>query len=619
MKKNIIALSATVALFAAAFSCERLLPESLWYISLALYLAAFIVCGLPILIKAVRGVIRGNVFSEDTLMITAAIGAFCVGQYPEAVFVVFFSRLGSMFEEYAAGRSRDSISSVMNIVPEYATLITDGTTERVDPEDVEPGSLISVAPGERVPIDGIVVRGSSFVDTAALTGESVPREVNEGDGILSGCINQNSALTIRTTKAFEDSTVSQILELVESSAAKKSRSERFITKFAKYYTPIVMALAAAVAVIPPLIMGPTKQLFGDYIYRALSFLVVSCPCALVISVPLSFFGGIGGAAKRGILIKGGVYLEALNRAKTVVFDKTGTLTKGVFRVHTVDPAPGFGADDVLKLAALAENSSTHPIAQSIRSAYEGEINGPLIGSQEEIPGKGVKTQVGGKTVLAGNAGLMEAEGISFEPADGGTVVYVAEDGVFAGSIVISDEVKEGSAELISRLKAAGVAGTAMLTGDSAPAADRVAQEIGIDTVCSGLLPDGKVKKMQEFIDAARADGSAVCYVGDGINDAPVLALSDVGIAMGAMGSDAAVEAADIVIMNDDPGKIVDAKKIARKTMSIARENIIFSIAAKMTILILCAVGIAGMKWAVFGDTGVMVLCVLNAFRALREK
>ncbi len=619
MKKNIIALSATAALFAAAFACGRLLPESLWYISLILYLAAFTVCGLPILIKAVRGIMRGNVFSEDTLMITAAIGAFCVEQYPEAVFVVFFSRLGSMFEEYAAGRSRDSISAVMNIVPEYATLINGDAAERVDPEDVEPGSLISVAPGERVPIDGIVVRGSSFVDTAALTGESVPRAVNEGDDILSGCINRNAALIIRTTKAFEDSTVSQILELVESSAAKKSRSERFITKFAKYYTPIVMALALIVAVAPPLIIGPSKQLFGDYIYRALSFLVVSCPCALVISVPLSFFGGIGGAAKRGILIKGGVYLEALDKAKTVVFDKTGTLTKGVFRVHTVNPAPGFDADEVLKLAAFAENSSSHPIAQSIRSAYEGEINVSFIGRQEEIAGKGVITEIGGKTVLAGNAGLMTAEGIPFEPAEGGTVVYVAEDGRFAGSIVISDEVKEGSAELISRLKDAGVEKAAMLTGDSAPAAGRVARELGIDTVCAELLPDGKVKKMQEFLDAAKADGSTVCYVGDGINDAPVLALSDVGIAMGAMGSDAAVEAADIVIMNDDPGKIADAKKIARKTMSIARENIIFSIAAKMIILILCAAGLAGMKWAVFGDTGVMVLCVLNAFRALRER
>ena len=618
-RKDIIALAATAALFAAAFACHKLLPEALWYVPLTLYLAAFAVCGLPVLIKAVRGIARGNVFSEDTLMMTAAIGAFIIGEYPEAVFVVFFSRVGGMFEDYAARKSRASLSDVMNIVPDSATLITDGKTEQVDPDEIEIGSLISVAAGERVPLDGVVVKGSSFLDTSALTGESVPRAVREGDEILSGCINKNAVLTVRTTKAFEDSTVSRVLELVENATARKSRSERFITKFARYYTPVVMALALAVAVIPPLAAGPSGELFKQYIYRALSFLVVSCPCALVISVPLSFFGGIGGAAKQGILVKGGVYLEALDRAGTVVFDKTGTLTKGDFAVTSVNPADGFTSDELLRLTAYAESSSSHPIAQSVREAYGKDIDVTVISDTEEVPGKGIRALVDGRRVCAGNAKLMRDEGIAFEASDGGTVVYASADGIFAGYIVISDEIKPGAKELVKDLRAAGIKRTVMLTGDRSQAAEAVAGEIGIDTVYSSLLPDGKVSRLEELIEEDHSGNATTVYVGDGINDAPVLALSDVGVAMGALGSDAAVEAADIVIMNDDPGRIVTAKKLARKTMSIARENIIFSIAAKLLILILCAAGAAGMEWAVFGDTGVMVICVLNAFRALKAE
>ncbi len=611
MKKDIICIVSSAVLLVAGM----LIPDAYTVVRFIVFLLAFICGGLDVVISAFKGIIHGNVFNENTLMVVAAVGAFCIQEYSEAVFVVLFYRVGELFEDYAVKKSRKSISEVMNICPEYANVVNGGKIQKVEPDEVKIGDMISVAAGERVPLDGIVVSGSSFVDTSALTGESVPREVGENDEILSGCVNQNGVLIVKVTKAFEDSTVSRILDLVENASAKKSKSEKFITKFAKYYTPIVIVAAVLLAVLPPLfIEGAT---FRDYIYRALSFLVVSCPCALVISVPLSFFGGIGSAAKQGILIKGGNYLEMLSKADRVVFDKTGTLTKGVFAVKEIKPV-GMSEDELLEYAVYAENISSHPIAESLRERYEKDIDLGRISDAHETAGHGVTAVLDEKTVVAGNGKLMESMNIPYEKASGGTVVYVAVDNCFSGSIIISDEIKEDTKELVSSLKQSGIKKTAMLTGDEAKSAAMVAGEIGIDEVHSDLLPGDKVSAFEEIMQSGNDKGATV-YVGDGINDAPVLARADVGIAMGALGSDAAIEAADIVIMNDSPSKIVTAMEIAKKTMKIAKENIIFSIAVKVAILILCSLNIVQMGVAVFGDVGVMVLAVLNSSRALKYK
>ncbi len=609
MKKDIISLSAGVALFVGAL----LVPENLTILRFVLFLCAFLCSGAKVILAAIKGISKGNIFNENTLMVVAAIGAFCIGEYPEAVFVVLFYRVGEMFEDYAVKKSRKSISDVMNICPDYANLIVDGVVQKVDPDDVCVGDIIVVAPGERVPLDGVVIYGESFVDTSALTGESVPREINQGDEILSGCINKNSTLQIRVTKSFDDSTVSRILELVETASARKSSSEKFISKFAKYYTPTVLVCALLLAVLPPLLIEGAS--FQDYVYRALSFLVVSCPCALVISVPLAFFGGIGGAAKQGILIKGGTYLEALAAAENVVFDKTGTLTKGTFAVQAVNPV-GMTEGELIELVAYAESVSLHPIAASIRDCYGKQIDLDRISESEEIAGHGVFAIVDGKKVHAGNIKLMKRLGIECVSSGEGTEVHIALDGAYAGSIIIADEIKADAKEGISALKRASIKKTYMLTGDVKSTAENIALRLGIDCVKSELLPGDKVSELEKIM--AESEGKTV-YVGDGINDAPVLARADVGIAMGALGSDAAIEASDVVIMTDEVSKIESALRISKKTMNIARQNIIFSIAIKVGILILCSLNVLGMGIAVFGDVGVMVLAVLNSFRALKNK
>jgi len=609
MKKDLVLLIAGAVLFISAL----FVPESMNILRFCLFLSAFVSSGLKVIVSAVKGMAKGNIFNENTLMVVAAIGAFCIKEYPEAVFVVLFYRVGEMFEDYAVKKSRKSISEVMNICPDYANLLTDGKLTKVDPDEVEIGDIIVVGAGERVPLDGVVINGKSFLDTSALTGESVPREVHENDEILSGCINREGTLTVKVTKTFDDSTVSRILELVETASAKKSTSEKFITRFAKYYTPVVLVCALLLAVLPPLLIEGAS--FSDFIYRALSFLVVSCPCALVISVPLAFFGGIGGAAKKGILIKGGTYLEMLSKAENVVFDKTGTLTKGVFNVQEIR-AVGISSDELLETAVYAENVSSHPVAQSLRDAYGKEIDAKKITSSEEIAGYGVKAVIDGKNVLAGNGKLMEKMNIPYEKANGGTAIYVAVDNVFRGSIIISDEIKSDALSAMPKLKKTGIRKTFMLTGDTKTAATLTAEKLGIDEVYSELLPDEKVEKLEEIM---KDSSGKTVYVGDGINDAPVLARADTGIAMGALGSDAAIEAADIVIMTDEVGKIADAVKLSKKTMNIAKQNIVFSVAIKVGILILCSLNIVGMGVAVFGDVGVMVLAVLNSFRALKEK
>ncbi|MBQ8209066.1 MAG: cadmium-translocating P-type ATPase [Clostridia bacterium] len=609
MKKDIILLSISAAVLVGAL----LVPKALGIIKIILFIAAFLLSGFKVLANAFKGIIKGNIFNENTLMAVAAIGAFFIKEYPEAIFVMIFYRVGELFEDYAVGKSRKSIKEVMNICPDYANLLKDGKTVRVDPEDIEIGDLITVAAGEKIPLDGVVVSGGSYIDTRALTGESVPRRVDADDTVLSGCINCEGVLTIRVTKTFEDSTVSKILELVENASARKSTSEKFITKFAKYYTPCVLVAALLLAVLPPLLIeGAT---FSDYVYRALSFLVVSCPCALVISVPLSFFGGIGGCAKQGILIKGGSYLEMLSKADTAVFDKTGTLTKGVFEVQQINPE-NCTADELLRFAAYAENISSHPVAKSVISAYGNQLDVSLVTDAKEIAGHGVSAVVEGKTVLAGNAKLMQMHNIEFTEASGGTVIYVAVDNGFKGSIIIADELKADAKNLVAQLKKSGIGNTVMLTGDIKSAAEKTAAETGIDTVYSDLLPGDKVNILEKVMSSAK--GKTV-YVGDGINDAPVLARADVGIAMGALGSDAAIEAADIVIMTDEPSKIITAVKTAKRTISIAKQNIIFSIAIKLGILVLCSLNVVGIGVAVFGDVGVMVLAVLNSFRALSTK
>ena len=607
MKKRLLTIGAGALLFV----CALLISNKFELIGFILFLSAFIVSGADVIKNAVKSISRGNIFNENTLMVVAAIGAFFIKEYPEAVFVMLFYRVGEAFEDYAVKKSRKSISDVMNICPDYANLLVDGVVKQVDPDDVEIGDVIVIAPGERVPLDGIVIEGSSFIDTSALTGESVPRAIKENDEILSGCINKNAPLKVKVTKSFENSTVSRILELVETAAARKSSSERFISKFAKYYTPTVLVCALLLAVLPPLLIEGAS--FSDYVYRALSFLVVSCPCALVISVPLAFFGGIGGAAKEGILIKGGAYLEALANVDTAVFDKTGTLTLGVFTITEIN-STSMSKDELLELAAYAENVATHPIADSIRDSYGRKIDLDRISKSEEISGKGVYARVDGRDIYVGNSKLMQTLGIECSSPKG-TEVHVAVDGSYAGYILISDKLKPDTKAAISNLKKSGINKTYMLTGDVNKTAIIISSEAGIDEVRSDLLPGEKVNELEKIMSITKKN---VFYVGDGINDAPVLARADVGIAMGALGSDAAIEASDVVIMTDELSKIEKALKLSKKTMRIAKQNIVFSIAIKVGILILCSLNIVGMGIAVFGDVGVMVLAVLNSFRALKS-
>ena len=581
---------------------------------LALWLAPYLVIGHDVLKKAVLGIKNGEVFDENFLMAIATVGAMACGEYGEGVAVMLFYQVGELFQSYAVGKSRRSIAALMDIRPDSANLEgEDGSLSAVDPEEVAVGSVIVVRPGEKVPIDGRVLSGESSLNTAALTGESRPRTVRPGEEVISGCVNGDGLLRIETTKPYGESTVAKILELVENSSLKKAKVENFITKFARYYTPAVCFAALALAVLPPLVLGGG---WVTWLMRALTFLVISCPCAVVIAIPLTFFGGIGGASRCGILVKGGNYLEALAHTGVAVFDKTGTLTKGVFAVTRLSPAPGVAEKDLLHTAALAESYSSHPISKSLREAApdaSGEVS-----DVQEIAGHGVKALVNGRTVLAGNARLMEQSGVAFTPAEGaGTVVYVARDGTFLGTVLISDEEKPTARKAIAALKAQGVR-TVMLTGDAPAVAEKVAEGLGLDEVHAGLLPADKVEWVETLLNSKPA-GKNLTFVGDGINDAPVLMRADVGIAMGALGSDAAIEAADVVLMDDDPAKLVTAMSIARKCMAIAYENIVFALVIKALFLLLGALGIANMWWAVFADVGVMVLAVLNAARMLQTK
>jgi len=591
-------------------------------VTFVLYLIPYLVIGCDILKKAFKGILNGQVMDENFLMAVATVGAFCLGEYREGVAVMLFYQIGELFQSVAVGKSRRNIAALMDIRPDSANLVTeeDGkeTVKSVDPSEVSIGSLIEVRPGEKIPIDGMVERGTSSVDTSALTGESVPRSISEGDEVVSGSINQSGVIYIRTSKLFGESTVSKILELVENASSQKSRSENFISKFAKYYTPIVCISALAVAFIPPvanLILG-REAVFGTFVYRALTFLVISCPCALVISIPLSFFAGIGGASRAGVLVKGSNYLEALSQVDTVIFDKTGTLTKGVFEVVSIHRNE-IDEDTLLKYAAYAENNSTHPIGRSIVSAYNQEIDAAQISDVHEISGRGVEASVFGKKILAGNDKLMSDNNIAItECHDAGTIVHIAVDGKYAGHIHISDVIKETSKSAIRGLNALGVSNTIMLTGDSEEVAKRVAEELSIKDFRSQLLPQDKVSEVESIINGKKGSKGKVAFAGDGINDAPVLTRADVGIAMGALGSDAAIEAADIVLMDDDPLGIVKAIRIGRKCMRIVYENIWFAIGIKVLCLILSALGLANMWLAIFADVGVMVLAVLNAIRTL---
>lgn len=588
------------------------------YVELILYLIPYFVIGYDILRKSIKNISHGQVFDENFLMAVATIGAMCLGEYLEGSAVMVFYQIGELFQSIAVGKSRKNIAALMDIRPDYANIMVDGEIEEVDPDDVEIGSEIIVNPGEKVPIDGIIVEGDTTLNTSALTGESVPRNAHCGDEIYSGSINMTARITIKTTKEFGESTVSKILDLVENSSMKKSKTENFITKFAKYYTPVVCYSALALAVIPPIvltIMGQPARV-GDWIFRALTFLVISCPCALVISIPLSFFGGIGCASKNGILVKGSNYLETLSDVKYFVFDKTGTLTKGVFEVTDVVPAEGFDRDSLLEYAAYAESASTHPISVSLKKAYNQKIDNTLVENIQEIAGHGVEADYNGHHILAGNAKLMKLKSIDYSAyTKAGTLVYVAVDDKYAGCIVISDIIKDHAKEAISGLKALGAKETVMLTGDSASTADLVANTIGIDTVHSELLPADKVEEAEKLLNK-KSNKEKLAFVGDGINDAPVLSRADIGIAMGGLGSDAAIEAADVVLMDDDPLKISLAMKISTKTLRIVKQNIVFALAVKFICLVLGALGIANMWLAIFADVGVMILAVMNATRAL---
>ena len=629
MKKRVIRVIIALLLFLLALC----IPFTNEWINNGIYIISYIIVGLPIVLEAIRNILKGKVFDENFLMSIATIGAFIIGEFPEAVAVMLFYQVGELFQSYAVDKSRKSIASVMNIRPDFANVKRGEQLEKVDPSKVQIGDTIIIKPGEKIPLDGIVIEGQSMVDTSALTGESVPRSVKEGDEILSGCINGQGLLSVKVTKEFGESTVSKILDLVENASSRKSKSENFITKFAKYYTPIVVIIAVLLAILPPMLI-PNAQL-TDWVYRALSFLVVSCPCALVISIPLGFFGGIGGASKCGILVKGSNYLEALSQAEIVVFDKTGTLTEGVFEVQKIE-TEGITKEELLKMATYAESFSNHPISLSLKRAYQKEIeksqisyqekaqNTPIsftkevnISSTKEISGHGVEAVVEDKQVLVGNNKLMKQYHIDYkECQEVGTILYVAIDGKFVGTIVIADKIKQDAKKAVQDLKKNHIQKTVMLTGDKKAVAEAVAKKLEIDIVYAELLPDGKVEKVEELLKSKTANGKLV-FAGDGINDAPVLALSDIGVAMGGVGSDAAIEAADIVIMTDEPSKISKAIQIAKKTMRIVHENIYFAIIVKILVLILTAIGVVSMWWAVFADVGVSVIAILNSLRMLK--
>lgn len=624
-KKMLVRIIVTAVLFAGLFVFEKFVPITSRILRLAVYMVPYLVISYDILKKAFKGIIKGQVFDENFLMAVASVGAVAIavyenGSYNEAVAVMLFYQIGELFQSYAVGKSRRSISELMDIRPDYANIEVDGKIEQVDPDEVEVGSIIVVSAGEKIPIDGVIVEGSTTLDTAALTGESVPRSVKESDEVISGCINLSGTVRIRTTKPFGESTVSKILDLVENSSSKKSKSEQFISKFARIYTPAVCGGALALALLPPvvsLIIGK-DAMWLTWIYRALTFLVISCPCALVISIPLSFFAGIGGASKEGVLVKGSNYLETLSKTKIVVFDKTGTMTKGNFEVTENAPV-GVENNELLRLAAYAESYSSHPISKSIKSAYGEEIDNAKISDVNEISGNGVLAVVDGKKVAAGNSKLMDKLGVEYTACSKvGTVVYVAVDGKYCGYILISDALKPTSVSAVKAMKDCGVRKTVMLTGDSKKVADAVAKELGADEVYSELLPADKVSQVERLL-ADKGEKEKLAFVGDGINDAPVLSRADIGIAMGALGSDAAIEAADIVLMDDDPMKISKAIKISSKCLRIVNENIYFALGVKALCLILGAVGIANMWVAIFADVGVMVLAVLNAIRALSVK
>ena len=622
-------IAAAVLLVWAMFGPTLWLPAGLPFVSVgrtaadgtaafalaawARFLLPYLVIGWDVLWRAVRNIAHGQVFDENFLMAIATVGALFIGEYAEAVFVMLFYQVGELFQSYAVGKSRQSIAALMEIRPDYANVERDGQVEQVDPDEVEVGETILIKAGERVPLDGVVLEGRSDLDTAALTGESLPREVQSGDDVISGCVNLTGLLKVRVTRAFEESTVSKILDLVENAGSKKARAENFITKFARYYTPAVVLSAVALAVLPPLIGAMT---WSESLHRSLIFLVISCPCALVISVPLSFFGGIGGASKAGVLVKGGAYLEVLSRTQIVVFDKTGTLTKGVFNVTAIHPET-CGEDQLLELAALAESWSEHPIARSLREAYGKDVDASRVADVEERSGRGVRAVVDGTEIFVGNDKLMDDIGVSWHPCHRvGTTVHVASEGEYLGHIVISDEVKEDAARAVSDLKALGVARTVMLTGDAQAVGESVGKQLGLDEVHAQLLPADKVERVEALL-AKKTGKGCLAFVGDGINDAPVLSRADVGIAMGGLGSDAAIEAADVVLMDDKPSKIAVAIRIAQKTLVIVRQNIAFALGVKALVLVLGALGQANMWEAVFADVGVSVIAILNAMRAMK--
>jgi len=612
MKKSLIQIIISAILFAIGL----LVPFSNEWITKGIYIVAYLIVGLEIVIKAIKNIFKGEVFDEHFLMAVATIGAFAIGEFPEAVAVMLFYQIGELFQDYAVDKSKESITNLMDIRPDVAVVKRNGKLETVKPETVKIGEEIVVKPGEKIPLDGTIIDGRSMLDTSALTGESVPRSAKIGEKVLSGCINQSGVLTIKVEKEFGESTVSKILDLVENASNKKSKSENFITKFAKIYTPTVVGIAVLLAIIPPFLLNWGS--FSEWLERTLTFLVVSCPCALVISIPLGFFGGIGGASRKGVLIKGSNYLELLSKTDIFVFDKTGTLTEGVFEVQKINPVD-ISEEELLKIAAYAESYSNHPISASIKKAYQKEINQEIIEKTEEISGKGIISQIENKTVVIGNNKIMQEKGIEYKECnDIGTILYVAINNKFEGSIVIADKIKEDAKQTIQGLKRNNVSKTVMLTGDKKEIAEKVAKQIEIDEVYTDLLPNQKVEKVEELMKQKTEKGK-LAFVGDGINDAPVLAISDIGIAMGGLGSDAAIEAADIVIMNDKPSKILEAIKISNKTMRIVKQNIIFAISVKILVLILGACGIATMWEAVFADVGVSFIAILNSLRALGRK
>lgn len=619
-KNMLYRIIVTAIIYGGVIVAEKIVKLELfetWWASLLIFAVPYLIIGYDIIFKAVRNIFNGQVFDENFLMCVATFGAFGTGENSEAVAVMLFYQVGELFQGYAVNKSRQSITELMDICPEYANIEVDGKLEQVDPDDVNIGDVIVVKPGERVPLDGKVIKGSSMVDTSALTGESVPRKVDEGSEIISGCVNGSGTLTVEVTKEFDDSTVAKILELVENASSKKAKVENFITKFARYYTPIVVIAAVVLAILPPIILGGN---WASWIKRACIFLVISCPCALVISVPLSFFGGIGAASKNGILIKGSNYIEALSEMKVIVFDKTGTITKGEFKVQKLIPGSGdVNKGELIEWAAYAEGYSDHPIAKSIKDAYGSNIDLNLVDNAEEISGHGIKVNVKGKEVLAGNEKLMKLKNIKYQPCtEAGTVVYVAVEGKYTGCVLIADGIKEGAGQAFENLKKLGVRKTVMLTGDRKDVGEAVASELHIDEVHTELLPADKVTQVEKILGESD-DKNKVAFVGDGINDAPVLMRSDIGIAMGSMGSDAAIEAADIVLMDDDIRKIPLVMRIASKTMGIVRQNIVFALGVKLLVLILGALGIANMWEAVFADVGVSVIAILNAMRTLNIK